>query len=394
MPQYRFTQRATNVPNSGIGYMMRYASKYEDVISLGQGTPLFPTPAFIYNYLHQRSLTDTTIGQYASNKIETELKTLIVKKMQQIYGFKPALEEIYLTVGGIGALFATMMVLLEQGDEVVYFDPSYPLHLSQIHLCQAKPIFVSYQEEKGWTLDLEKLEKSITKRTKAIILTNPNNPTGTVLTQSEVEQLAEIVLKYDLLLILDEAYEFLTYETPFFSPLRIAKLRSHTILCKSFSKEFAMTGWRIGYAYAPKEIISAINNLHTYFSISPATPSMIAMIAALSDNRGERATNEFKKKFEESRQAICERLDNLPRLFSYHKPDGAYYVFPKLLGFKVNAFNFAKKLVDEARVISIPGSTMGPSGKGHLRMSFAADAKVIHTAFDRIDAFAKEYHLL
>ncbi len=283
---------------------------------------------------------------------------------------------------------------MEKGDEVIYFDPSYPLHLSQIHITEAKPIFVSYDENSAWSLDLKKLKDKITKKTKAMILTNPNNPTGTVLSKKEVKDLAEIILVHNLILILDEAYHFLTYNLPLFSPLQIPELRNKIIVCKSFSKEFAMTGWRIGYVYANKEIISKINDIHTYFSISPPTISIVGATVALSDERGEKAMFEFKKQFELSRKAICERLARLPNLFSFHKPAGAYYAFPRYKNFKMNAFDFAKLLVDEAKVITIPGSSMGPSGEYHLRMSFAANPDVIHKAFNRIDEFARNHSLL
>jgi aminotransferase len=176
--------------------------------------------------------------------------------------------------------------------------------------------------------------------------------------------------------------------------MKIKELRNNIILCKSFSKEFAMTGWRLGYAWANKKIIEKLHDIHLHFSINAVTPSIVAGIAAMSDPRGEQAKQEFINFFKKSREAICQRLDNLPRLFSYHKPEGAYYIFPKYKHFTLNSFDFAKKLVDEAKVITIPGSTMGPSGENHLRMSFAAEPSVIHAAFDRIDKFAKNYNLL
>ena len=381
------------MPNPCIGAMMRYAAKYPGVVSLGRGTPLFPTPQFIYDYLHERSKSDPAIGQYSSPKIENELKTLIIQKIEKKHEFIPKLEEIYLTVGGIGGLFSAIMAFLEKDDEVIYFDPSYPLHLSQIHLAQARPVFVSYNENNNWSIDLEKLEKAITFKTKMVILTNPNNPTGTVLSELEVRKLSETILRRNLILLLDETYDFLTYGKELFSPLQIPELRNNLIVCKSFSKEFAMTGWRIGYVCANSEIIAKINDIHVYFSISPSTPSIVASIAALSDPRGEEAISYFKTKFAESRQAICERLEKLPKLFSFSWPDGAYYAFPKIIGFDMPALDFAKMLIDEAKVITIPGDSMGPAGKNHLRMSFAADAKVIHEAFDRIDKFAEKHGL-
>jgi aminotransferase len=394
MNTYHFADRAVDVPGSGIGFMMRYAAKYPDVLSLGQGTPLFPTPRFIYEYLNNRSKTDGDIGMYSGAKIEKELKDLIADRMEKEFRFKPGPGEIYLTVGGIGGLFAALLATLDKGDEIIYFDPSYPLHISQIHIAQAKPVFVSYREDDGWRIDLDLLERSITPKTRAILLTNPNNPTGTVLSQSEVHRLAEIVIEHNVVLILDEAYEFLTYETPFFSPLRIPELRDRVIVSRSFSKEYAMTGWRIGYVYAHPDLIGKINDIHVYFSISPATPSIVAAIAALSDPQGEAAKQEFIGKFTESREAICQRLDALGKMFSYQKPQGAYYAFPRITGLPMDELEFAKLLVDEAKVITIPGTSMGPSGKQHLRMSFAADTSLIHQAFDRIDGFTRKHGLL
>ena len=394
MVKYKFSERVKNVPNSGIGHIMDYASKYDDTISLGQGTPLFPTPSFIYDELYQRSKVDKSLGMYSGPKIWKELKSLIIPQMRKLYGFTPEFNQIELTFGGIGALFAVLMALLQKDDEAIFFDPSYPLHLSQIHLTQAKSVFVSFNEDKEWQIDLDKLTKAITKKTKLIVLTNPNNPTGTVLSKEEIKKLARLVLKHNLILVLDEAYDFLVYEKELFSPLRLPELRKNIVVCKSFSKEFAMTGWRIGYVWADKEIINKIHDVHLYYSVNVATPAVAAAISAIKDKRGEKATQDFIKQFTESRKAICERLNYLPKLFSYHKPDGAYYVFPKYLHFKMNSFKFAEKLVDEAKVITVPGSSAGPSGENHIRMSFAANKSVIHQAFDRIDDFAKKNGLL
>lgn len=392
MTTYSFAKRVHDIPISGIGYMMSYAAKYPNVISLGQGTPLFPTPSFIYDAVYERARIDPSVGMYSSPKLENQLLELVVAQMQEVYGFRPELEELYLTTGGIGGLFAALMAFLEAGDEVIYFDPSYPLHLSQIYLTQARPVFVHYREESGWSLNLESMEKSFSPKTKMVILTNPNNPTGTVLTEAGVRSLVDMIIKRNLILVLDEAYEFLTYDCSLFSPLKIDAARRHVILCKSFSKEFAMTGWRLGYAYADREIIKKIKDVCVYFCISPATPSIVGAIAALSDPRGKKATAEFKEKFAQSRWAICERLDHLPKLFSYQKPRGAYYVFPKILGFNLPAWDFAKMLIDEARVITIPGTSMGPSGEGHLRLSFAAEPTIINQAFDRLDVFARKHN--
>ncbi len=393
---YRFSSRATDFPNAGIAQMMQYGSKYPDIISLGQGTPLFPTPDFIYEKVISEAKKNPLVGMYADTNVEIlrNLKQSIALEMQKDYGFTPEFERLTVTVGGAGALFASIQALVEKGDEVIYFDPSYPLHLSQLHLAGITPVYVHLNEENGWAFDSEKLKSVITDRTKLIILTNPNNPTGTVLSQTQIQELIAIVLEHDLILLLDEAYYFLTYDKEICSPLQFKDVRNNIIVCRSFSKEYAMTGWRIGYAYAAPELIEKIHAINIFFSVCPPTISMVAATAALQDARGEAAMNAFKQKFIESRNVICKRVDRLPKLFSYHVPEGAYYIFAKYNGFDMSAMEFTKLLVDEAHVIMIPGDGMGPSGKGHVRMSFACDASIIHKAFDRIDEFAKKHNLL
>ena len=395
MNEFYFADRSLDVPSSGIMMMMRYASQYPNTISLGQGTPLFPTPKFIYDYVYEKSKTDTTLGQYSLPPLENQLKELIAKEMEELYGFKPTVDELVLTIGGVGGLFASFMSLLNPNDEVIYFDPSYPIHLSQLKIAQAKVVYVSLKEDEGWRLDIELLKKSITPKTKAILLTNPNNPTGTVLTKDEVQIIVDIVKEKKLYLILDEAYHFLTYNKEIISPATFFEIRNYLVLVKSFSKEYAMTGWRLGYVYAHAEIIKNLgNNINTYTCISPATISIHAAICALTDPRGKESMFGFIKKFNESREAICNRMDKLTKLFQYQKPEGAYYVFPKLLAFpEINAVEFCQKLVSESGVITIPGDSSGPAGKRHVRMSFAADVSLINEAFDRIDSFAQKNNL-
>jgi aminotransferase len=210
------------------------------------------------------------------------------------------------------------------------------------------------------------------------------------LLKEQVEALAKVVLDNHLYLILDEAYEYLVYDKPFYSPMLLQELRQRTILSKSFSKEYAMTGWRIGYLWAPEEIVKKIHEVHLYFTINPATISIVAATIVMEDPRGKKAMEDFRNEITKSRGVICERMDHLSSLFSYTKPMGSFYLFPKILLPDISAVDFAKKLVEETGVITIPGDSMGPSGKGHVRLSFSASPEVIHTAFARIDAFAKK----
>jgi len=243
--------------------------------------------------LLEQSGNDPELGMFASPKYEQKLQELIAADMMKLYGFRPGNDELCLTVGGVGGLMAAFLTLLNPGDEIIYFDPSYPIHLSQLALVQAKVNFVSLSEENSWHLNIHKLQSAITGKTKAILLTNPNNPTGTVLSKKEVQAVAELLLKHDLYLILDEAYQFLAY-TELYSPMLLPEIRDRVVLVKSFSKEFAMTGWRIDYVYANNEIMKKLAfNVNTYLCLSPPTISMAAAILALTDPRGQEAMHGF-----------------------------------------------------------------------------------------------------
>jgi aspartate/methionine/tyrosine aminotransferase len=381
-----FTDRVLNVPDAGIGSIMYYARQYKNTISLGQGAPNFPTPSCVYDEIHQLSKTDPNLGMYntVNDAYHLKLKSLLQKEFEKDYGFSPHPEDFYLTIGGIGGLFATLMAITQKGDEVIFMDPSYPLHLSQLALTQATPVYVPYKETNNWRPDMELLRSKVTKKTKAIILTNPNNPTGTILNKEELKELSDIVIKNNIFLILDEAYSYLTFETPFISPMTIPELRAHIILSKSFSKEYAMTGWRIGYLWVQQPLREKIHNVHLYFSINPSTISIVGATVALSHPDALRAKKEYIQKISESRKVIIGRMSKLTDLFQFSKPDGAFYLFPRIKT-EMDAVSFAKMLIDKTGVITIPGDSMGPQGKNHLRVSFCAPSTLIDRAFDRIE---------
>lgn len=386
----QLARRIQQLPSSGIHAMMAYATKYPDAISLGQGTPTVPTPQFIYDGVFARAKSDDSVGMYASPKLEQELKDLLSQKFNQTYGFSPDTSSLVITSGAVAAITIALMAVINPGDEVIVFDPGYPLHLSQLHLVEGTPVFIPYEEENNWAFPINNIESHITSKTKAIILTNPNNPTGTILTQNQVNTLADIVIKHNLFLILDETYEYLSYGDPVLSPLTIEALRPNIILAKSFSKEFALTGWRIGYAYAQSPIAEKLRAIHTYLNIAAPSPSIVAGIIALSDNQGKVFMEETIRMYTETRTVLDQRMKHLSHLFSYSLPQGAYYLFPKLR-IPMDANKFALQLIDEAHVITIPGDSMGPKGSNHIRMSFCVTPTIINNAFDRIDTFAKSH---
>jgi aminotransferase len=391
MNTYTFSDRVQDIPDAGIGSIMYYARQYKDTISLGQGAPNFPTPQCIYDEIHRLSKIDPNLGMYntVNDSYHMKVKLLLQKEFEKEYGFSPDPTDFYLTVGGIGGLYATLMAVTQKGDEVIYFDPSYPLHLSQLALSQATPVFVPYDEKNNWRPNLELLKTKITSKTKAIVLTNPNNPTGTVFTKEEVRLLANIVIEHDLYLILDEAYSYLTYDTKIISPMIIPELRDHIILSKSFSKEYAMTGWRIGYLWVKQPIREKIHQVHLYFSINPATIAIKAAEIALSHHEAKKARLHFIEEITRSRTAILARLAKLNNQFDFVPPNGAFYMFPRVKIPHTSVVDFAKLLIKETGVITIPGDSMGPSGAHHLRISFCAPEQVIESAFDRLDTYFK-----
>lgn len=389
-----YALRAKDIPNSGITYMMDYAASNPDAIALAQGVPRFPTPEFIYDYVRQKAKEDPSVGMYPQKPLKDELKKYISRNMKEIYGFEPKNDELVITTGAIGGLFATMMAALDHEDEVILFEPGYPKHFVQAHLTDAKKVYVKFKKDNGWDVDFDQLEKSISNKTRMIVLANPNNPTGSILPRESIERLVKLALENEAILVADEAYEFIVYDdNEFFSPLMIEEARENIVLAKSFSKEYAMSGWRIGYIYANKKLAEKVNKIHAHYSIGPATIAIHAAIAALMDDRGKKAMDELKNIYRESRDVICKRLDNLPKLFSYKKPQAAFYVFARYQGFDINSFEFAKKLADEAGVVTVPGSSAGPSGEGYIRFTYSMKPNVINEAFDRLDEFAAQHNL-
>lgn len=376
------------MPQSAISQMMDLAKKVPGAISLGQGTPSFSTPSFIWKTLYQESKQNHSLGKYVNGYGDPLLISEIAKILQKKYHLEVNPEkEIYITAGAISGLATAILSFIDKGDEVIFLSPGYPLHLGQIIIAGGKPKYVLLDEKNHWHLDTSLIKKAVNKKTKMLILTNPNNPTGTVFPKEQIEELAKIVLKNNLILLLDEAYEFLVYDNvEFFSPLQLKELKDNLIVCKSFSKEFAMTGWRLGYIYASSRFLEKINKIHTHLVICAPSISQKAAYFALKSKQGKKATAFFVKEFIKRRSLICQRLKKMEKIFSFVKPQGSYYIFPKY-HFKIDSFSLAKKILYQAKVITIPGSAFGPNGEYHLRFSFTAEEKEINLAFDRLEKF-------
>jgi len=397
--------RTKDLRLSIIKQMELRASKYPDVISLAQGIPSFDTPPGIKRRV-ENALKRGVVAKYSLSPGLPELRELIEISLAKDNMFYDWQKEILVTAGSIEGITATILAISEPGDEIIIPEPTYTSYREVVILAGCMPVFVSLDEDRGWALDIEKIEKAITPKTKAIFFCNPNNPTGIIFSKSDLIKLAEIAKKNNIFLISDEVYKDFIYngqsssqeENVFFSIAEMPQFRDKVIRIFSFSKAYAMTGWRIGYLHSDESVVREITKVHDSLVTCAPVISQYAAMGAL-----EMAENDvifFKNEFQKRRDMMCTRLDNLSKFISYGKPNSAYYVFPK---FNINLSNrdqeypysiswsLALELLDKAHVALVPGFAFGPSGEDHLRLSFGRSEKDILEAFDRLEIYISKY---
>ncbi len=361
-----------------------------DVVSLGQGIPFPRTPAHVRRAVRKILEENEIVGRYSQQPGLPELKIAVAKKVSSRSGCEVDPErEIFISAGAMEAVFTAITSLAEEGDEVILFDPGYASHIEQVLFAGAKPVFVPLQEERGWAVDPDILSKAITSRTKAILVNNPSNPTGKVFSAEELRMIVDLALAHGLAVIADETYDFLVYPgSSFISLTEFPEIRPQLIACFSFSKEYSMTGWRVGYMYAPAEVIAQALKVHDAVVICAPTVSQYAALAALSEEADSGETT-VSQVLQHTREVICRRLEALPELFSFVKPQGSHFVLPRYLKTTLPSAEFAKKVLYDAKVITIPGGAFGPNGEGHIRLSFAGTEAEINEAFDRLELWNK-----
>ncbi|MBP6884322.1 MAG: pyridoxal phosphate-dependent aminotransferase [Candidatus Pacebacteria bacterium] len=371
-------------PVSAIREMNILAHNTPNSVSLGQGVPSVPTPKYICDAVISLLQNEKKIGLYAPQPGMPALREGIATWLSGTYKkAKLVSENILVTVGGMEGLFATFTALLNPGDEVLLFDPNYASHIEQVILAGGKPVYIPLLFNDNWSFDPKTIVKKICKKTKALVTCNPSNPTGKVFTKAEIDSLVALAKKYKFVIIADETYAFLTYGKKNISLLEYPEIFDQLIVCTSFSKQFAMTGWRVGYVASSAKTIESIAKVHDAMVISAPTLSQYAALEALKDPENP-AVLEVVSKLNEQRKLMMSELDTVPDLFEYIVPDGAYYMFVKFKKTKLTSRNFCLKLLKEAGVVAIPGRAFGPSGEGYVRLSFAAPGENIKEAFKRI----------
>jgi aminotransferase len=382
----RISNRVSGIGKSAIHEMTRLSKEVEDVAFLSWARPTSDTPDHIKEAAIS-AIREGLVGGYSETSGLPALREEIVRKLKRDNDVDANAAQVLVTVGAIEGLAAAIMAVVDPGDEVLLPTPTYSTHIRQVVIASGKPVLVPTLEEEGFVLDIAGIRKAITPRTKAIVYCSPSNPTGTVFTEEQLRELAEVALEHDLTVVTDEAYEYFTYDGyQHFSIASIPEMRRHAVSCYTFTKTYAMTGWRIGYLHADEDWIPQITKAHIPFAICAPVVSQYAALAALQGPQD--CVIAFKEHYQAARDLMCERLDRLHSVFEYQKPGGSYLMFPRILTEAgQDSATFCKRLLAGARVSTTPGVAFGPTGEGHLRLSFCVAEEEINKAFDRMEAF-------
>ena len=379
----RLSKRVAELKPSGIRKFFDIVATMKDVISLGIGEPDFTTPKPILD-AGIRSLQNGET-HYTSNQGKLELRQGVADHLQKLYkiNYDPA-DEIVVTVGVSEALYLAFTAILEQGDEVIIPTPCFVSYQAEVLLAGGVPVEIPARLENNFSVDPDDIRKAITPRTKVIFIGYPSNPTGAVAERAVMLEIAKIAEQHDLIVVSDEIYDRLVYDFEHVCfPALDEGLKNRTVLLGGFSKDYAMTGWRIGYACGPKDIIQGMNRVHQYTIMSAPTTAQDAAIEALKS--GEPYVKEMVTEYDRRRKLLVNGLNRLG--LSTFEPRGAFYTFPNITASGMDAETFAETLLREESVAVVPGNAFGPGGDGFVRACYATEYSKIEEALRRMERF-------
>jgi aminotransferase len=378
----RLADRVIQMPRTGMRRFFELALNHRDVVSLGIGEPDFVTPEPI----REAAIASLRRGETGYTILSgiPELRAAVARHLERLYGvaYDPA-KEILLTVGTSQGLHASLTVLLNPGDEVLVPQPNYLCYVPTISLAGGTPVAVPVRAENRFQVAAAAVESAITPQTKAIVLNYPNNPTGAVLERAVAEELAGVVRRHDLLLLSDEVYDRLTYGVEHVCLAGLDGMQERTLLLGGFSKAYAMTGWRLGYVAGHAELIEALIRVHQYMVMCPPVTAQRAALCALES--GESNLEKMRLEFDRRRRQLHEGLLRLG--LDCVEPRGAFYAFPSVKSTGLSGVEFAERLVEEERVVVIPGQIFGQGGGDFVRCSFSVSSSVISEALERMGRF-------
>jgi aminotransferase len=378
--------KVIDIKPSGIRKFFDIVSEMKDAISLGVGEPDFDTPW----HIREEGIYSLEKGKthYTSNAGLKELKMEIAHYLKRKCGISYDYnDEIMVTVGGSEAIDLALRAMLNPGEEVLIPQPSYVSYLPCTQLADGVPVFINLKEENEFKLTKQELLDAITDKTKVLILPFPNNPTGATMNRQELEEIAEVIIDKDIFVISDEIYSELTYNGEHVSIASLPGMQERTVLINGFSKAYAMTGWRLGYAAAPRLILSQMLKIHQFAIMCAPTTSQYAAVAALRD--GDEDVASMRETYNQRRRYVVRRLRDMG--LECFEPYGAFYVFPSIQKLGMTSDEFAETLLREEKVAVVPGTAFGDCGEGFLRISYAYSLDALKTALDRIEQFVKRH---
>ena len=380
------SQRTNKLSPSGIRKFFDLLSSIDGVISLGVGEPDYTTPW----HIREAAIESIEKGQtmYTSNSGMPELRRELARYLKNEYAvdYDPT-SELLITVGVSEALDLAMRALIDPGDEVILPDPSFVAYSSCVILAGGKPVHIPTYEANNFEITAKDIEERLTNKTRAILIGYPSNPTGAVMSRKKLADIANLAIKHDLTVISDEIYSKLIYGAEFTCFASLPEMKERTVFLGGFSKAFAMTGWRVGYAAAPKEIIAAMTKIHQYTMMCVSTMSQMAALEAL---KGEQeSVTEMVEDYNRRRQVIVKGLRDIG--LSCFEPKGAFYAFPSIGCTGMKSEEFAEKLLSEEKVAVVPGSAFGKCGEGYIRCCYATSLAEIEEALKRMGRFVKKY---
>ena len=380
------SDKVAQTPPSGIRKFFDIAATMDDVISLGIGEPDFVTPPPIL----QAGIDSLQRGetQYTSNSGTIELRMALSKHLKKLYGVEYDPEtEILITVGVSEALYLAMTAVVNPGDEVIIPEPCFVSYAPEVTFAGGAPVMVPTYVENDFRVTADVIADNVTSRTKAVLVGYPNNPTGAVMTRDVMDEIVGVAQENDLLLISDEIYDQLVYGVQHVCVPTLSGARPRTILLGGFSKDYAMTGWRIGYACAPADLLAAMRKVHQYTIMSAPTTAQAAAVVALED--GLSHVQDMRDEYDRRRRLIVSGFNTLG--MDCFEPRGAFYAFPSIRRSGMSSDDFAMRLLEEEEVAVVPGDAFGASGAGFVRASYATAYEEIEEALNRIERFMRRH---
>lgn len=375
------SERIKKIKPSGIRKFFDIANTIEDCISLGVGEPDFDTPW----HITEEGIYSLEQGRtfYTSNQGLPELREEISKWNKRKYGLNYDSDEIIVTCGGSEAIDIALRACINPGDEVIILEPNYVCYEPDVLLAGGVAKKIQLKNENQFRLTPEELERAITPKTKILLMNYPNNPTGAIMTKEDLEKIAKVIIKHDLLVISDEIYSELTYSGKHHSIGALPGMRDRTITINGFSKTFSMTGWRLGYVMGPKDIMDQVKKIHQFVVMSAPTISQYAGLEALRN--GDADVDRMKKEYDKRRKFLLEEFDRLG--LPCFEPKGAFYIFPDIRKYGMTSEEFATELLEKEHVVVVPGTAFGDSGEGFVRISYAYSLDALKEATKRIGLF-------